>query len=145
MTEKINVASLADFNPAHYIKDLEDIRAYIKVVGDEGDVSAFSEALNTVFLAIGANAVAKALGMSVDCVWDVQMQPSDHLGDLEKVLTFLKAETSQKSSANPHAGSNFEDFLREEGIYHEVNASAIRNVIAAIMKQNSNEPKSAQK
>jgi hypothetical protein len=139
MTKKIDVASLADFNAAHFINDNADIRAYIKIVEEEGDVSEFSDVLNTVFLAMGANAVAKALSMDVGRVWDVQIQPSENLDDLEKVIAFLKAETSEKSTANPHFGSNFEDFLREQGIYNEVNASAIRNVIAAIMKQNSNE------
>lgn len=139
MKKKIEATSLAEFNPAHFINDIEDIRAFIKIVGEEGDVSAFSEALNTVFLAIGANAVAKALDMNVDRVWDVQMQPTDHLHDLEKVLTFFKAETSENFAPNPHAGSNFEDFLREEGIYHEANAAAIRNVITTIKKQKSSE------
>lgn len=33
-------------------------------------------------------------------------------------------------TANPHIGSSFEDFLKEEGIYEEVTASAIKRVIA---------------
>jgi hypothetical protein len=31
---------------------------------------------------------------------------------------------------NPHIGSSFSDFLKEEGIYEDVNAHAIRRVLA---------------
>jgi antitoxin HicB len=31
---------------------------------------------------------------------------------------------------NPHAGSAFDDFLREEGLYEECNAIAIKRVLA---------------
>jgi antitoxin HicB len=31
---------------------------------------------------------------------------------------------------NPHIGSSFDDFLKEEGIYEEVTAAAIKGVIA---------------
>ncbi|MCC6261429.1 MAG: XRE family transcriptional regulator [Anaerolineales bacterium] len=31
---------------------------------------------------------------------------------------------------NKHIGSNFDDFLREENIYEEVNAAAVKRVIA---------------
>lgn len=34
---------------------------------------------------------------------------------------------------NPHRGSNFTDFLREEGIYEEVEAAALKKVIAAAL------------
>ncbi len=32
--------------------------------------------------------------------------------------------------ANPHIGSSFEDFLSEEGIYEEVSAAAVKQVVA---------------
>jgi predicted transcriptional regulator len=35
-----------------------------------------------------------------------------------------------KSKKNPHIGSNFDDFLREEGIFEEVEAAALKKVIA---------------
>ncbi len=34
-----------------------------------------------------------------------------------------------------HIGSSFEDFLREEGIYEEVEAGAIKKVIACMIEQ----------
>ena len=36
---------------------------------------------------------------------------------------------------NDHIGSSFEDFLREEGIHEEVEAGAIKKVIACMIEQ----------
>ena len=36
---------------------------------------------------------------------------------------------------NPHFGSSFEDFLQEEGIADEVNAAAIKHVLAWQIEQ----------
>ncbi len=38
-----------------------------------------------------------------------------------------------KSKNNQHIGSNFDEFLREEGIYEEVEAAALKKVIAAAL------------
>ncbi|HVU19786.1 MAG TPA: hypothetical protein VHE09_03580 [Rhizomicrobium sp.] len=35
-----------------------------------------------------------------------------------------------KKKANPHRGSTFESFLKEEGIYEEVTATAMKRVLA---------------
>lgn len=36
---------------------------------------------------------------------------------------------------NPHIGSSFDDFLREDGIYEEVTAKSIKNVVAWHLQQ----------
>jgi antitoxin HicB len=38
-----------------------------------------------------------------------------------------------KLKNNLHVGSDFDDFLREEGIYEEVEAAALKKVIAAAL------------
>lgn len=38
-----------------------------------------------------------------------------------------------KSKANPHIGSDFDAFLRDEGIYEEVEAASLKKVIAAAL------------
>jgi len=38
--------------------------------------------------------------------------------------------TGKKQNKNPHAGGNFDDFLREEGILEEVEAVAIKRAVA---------------
>ena len=40
-----------------------------------------------------------------------------------------------KSKNNPHIGNDFDDFLREEGLYEEVEAAALKKVIASAMAQ----------
>ena len=37
--------------------------------------------------------------------------------------------------SNPHIGSNFDDFLQEEGIFEEVEAAAIKKVVACMIEQ----------
>jgi DNA-binding phage protein len=135
MTKKTDVLCLKDFNPSHFLVGNEDISAYIRVVEEEGDISEYSHALNTVFLAIGANAVAKALGVSVEQVWNVQEQPAEHSDDLKNIVGLLKEGLPNTSKTNPYMGSNFEDFLEDEGIYDEVTAAAIRQLKSEILKQ----------
>jgi hypothetical protein len=36
---------------------------------------------------------------------------------------------------NPHIGSDFDDFLHEEGLFEEVEAAAIKKVVAALLVQ----------
>jgi hypothetical protein len=38
-------------------------------------------------------------------------------------------------SKNPHTGSSFDDFLKEEGIYEECTAAALKRVLAWQVKQ----------
>lgn len=36
---------------------------------------------------------------------------------------------------NPHVGSSFDDFLKEEGIYEDVQTTAIKRVLASQLEQ----------
>jgi DNA-binding Xre family transcriptional regulator len=38
-----------------------------------------------------------------------------------------------KSKNNPHIGSNFDEFLREQGIYEAVESAALKKVITAAL------------
>ncbi len=40
---------------------------------------------------------------------------------------------------NPHIGSSFDDLLKEEGIYEEVTATAVKRVLAWQMRQSLEE------
>jgi DNA-binding phage protein len=136
MTKKIDVNSLSDFNAAHYLGDYNDIKAYMRIVKEEGDPAAFSQALNKVFMALGASVVADALDIDIGQIWDAQDNPSDHLDIQQQIGDLIENGLMAENTANnPHRGGNFEDFLREEGIYDEVTARAVRRVIAALLKQ----------
>jgi DNA-binding phage protein len=136
MTKKIDVASLPDFNPAQFIRN-EDISLYLRIVKEEGDPVALGEALNTVFMALGASAVADALNMNVSQVWDVLERPLEHPNTLQQICDVIESGSLAENTTNPHLGTDFEDFLRAEGIHDEVTAQAVRRVIAALLKQRS--------
>ena len=38
-------------------------------------------------------------------------------------------------NSNPHIGSDFDDFLKEEGLYEEVNAGATKKLLALQLSQ----------
>ncbi|MDR2160576.1 MAG: helix-turn-helix domain-containing protein [Desulfovibrio sp.] len=38
-------------------------------------------------------------------------------------------------NTNPHIGSDFDDFLKEEGVYEEVNAGATKKLLALQLSQ----------
>lgn len=90
MTEKIDVASLRDFNPAVYITDKEDFKGYLDALEEEGELEALTEGLLTLFQAKGALMVAEALGVDVREVWDAQQQPVEHQQLLLRIIELLK-------------------------------------------------------
>jgi hypothetical protein len=44
--------------------------------------------------------------------------------------------TKAARKANPHIGSDFDEFLREEGIYDQVRAVAVKRVLAYDLERN---------
>lgn len=116
MTKKIDVASLPDFNPAYFMADFEDIKTYIRLVKEEGDPIALGQALNTVFMALGANVVADALEVDVSQIWDAQENPLEHPETLQQISDVIE-NGALADKVNPHRGGDFEEFLRAEGIY----------------------------
>ena len=44
--------------------------------------------------------------------------------------------TKAARKANPHIGSDFDDFLREEGIYNQAEAVAVKRVLAYELERN---------
>jgi len=47
----------------------------------------------------------------------------------------MPSEASTMKKANPRIGSSFEDFLAEEGILEDVQAAAIKRVLAAQLEK----------
>ena len=41
----------------------------------------------------------------------------------------------KKNTKNPHRGSDFDDFLKEDGIYRECHAGALKEIIATQLKE----------
>jgi predicted XRE-type DNA-binding protein len=49
----------------------------------------------------------------------------------------------QNMTNNPHPGSDFDDFLREEGLYEECSAIAIKRVLACQLTEEMEQKKIA--
>jgi hypothetical protein len=73
---------------------------------------------------------------------DVITFQSDTEGDIEQsfhdsvddYLNFCKERGEEPEKPNPYIGSNFDDFLKEEGIYEEVEQAAKRNIGMEILE-----------
>lgn len=69
MTKKIKISDLPDFDPARYLKDEEDIAAYITLVIEEGDAAELAHALGVAAKARGMSSVAKDAGISREALY----------------------------------------------------------------------------
>ena len=47
----------------------------------------------------------------------------------------MKEDKAVAENSNPHIGSDFDDFLKEEGLYEEVNAGATKKLLALQLSQ----------
>lgn len=63
------IADLPVFDAAEYLKDEEDIAAYLTVVIEEGDAAALAHALGVVARARGMSAVAESAGIGREALY----------------------------------------------------------------------------
>jgi probable addiction module antidote protein len=69
MTKKIRVADLPDFDPAEYLKDEEDMAAYLTAVLEENDSALLAAALGDIARARGMSEIAKASGITREALY----------------------------------------------------------------------------
>ena len=69
MTKKIKIADLPDFDPAKYLKDDEDIAAYLTVVLEENDPALLAAVLGDIAKAKGMTDIAKATGITREALY----------------------------------------------------------------------------
>lgn len=69
MTQKIRVADLPDFDPAEYLKDEEEIAAYLTAVLDENDPALLAAALGDIARARGMTDIARASGLTREALY----------------------------------------------------------------------------
>lgn len=124
MTKKISVGSLREFNSAHFICDYEDMKVFLRLTKEEGDPGAFKDDLSTVFQALGAITIAAKSGLTVSQVWDAQEMPLENPENLQRIIELIESDSLAENGANPHQGSDFNEWLKDEGIQDEVNARA---------------------
>jgi len=69
MTQKIKVSALPDFDPAEFLKDEEDMAAYLTVVLEENDPALLAAALGDIARARGMSEIAKASGITREALY----------------------------------------------------------------------------
>lgn len=69
MRKKIKISELPDFDPAEYLKDEEDIAAYLTVILEENDPALLAAALGDIARARGMTEIAKASGITREALY----------------------------------------------------------------------------
>jgi len=69
MTKKIRAADLPDFDPAEYLKDEEDMAAYLTAILEENDPALLAAALGDIARARGMSEIAKASGLTREALY----------------------------------------------------------------------------
>lgn len=69
MTKKIKIADLPDFDPAEYLKDEEDMAAYLNVILEEGDSALLAAVLGDIAKARGMTQLAKDTGLTREALY----------------------------------------------------------------------------
>lgn len=69
MTKKIKIADLPDYDPAEYLKDEEDIAAYLNVILEDGDSALLAAALGDIARARGMTQLAKDSGLTREALY----------------------------------------------------------------------------
>jgi len=69
MSKRIKVNNLPDFDPARYLRDGEDIAAYLTQVIEEGDTGELAQALGVAARARGMAQVSEAAGIGRESLY----------------------------------------------------------------------------
>lgn len=77
MSKKIKVSALPDFDPAEYLKDEDDIAAYLTAILEENDPALLAAALGDIARARGMTEIAKASGITREALYKA-LRPDAH-------------------------------------------------------------------
>lgn len=69
MRKKIKVSDLPEFDPSEYLKDEEDIAAYLNAILEENDAALLAAALGDVARARGMSEISKASGITREALY----------------------------------------------------------------------------
>ncbi len=75
MTQKIKIADLPDFDPAEYLKDDEDMAAYLNVILEEDNPALLAAALGDIARAWGMTRLANDTGLTREALYRA-LQPN---------------------------------------------------------------------
>ena len=69
MAKKIRIADLPDFDPTEYLKDEDDMAAYLTAVLAENDPALLAAALGDIARARGMSDIARASGITREALY----------------------------------------------------------------------------
>ena len=69
MTKKIRIADLPDFDPTEYLKDEDDMAAYLTAILAENDPALLAAALGDIARARGMSDIARASGITREALY----------------------------------------------------------------------------
>ena len=69
MAKKIRIADLPDFDPAEYLKDEDEMAAYLTAVLAENDSALLAAALGDIARARGMSDIARASGITREALY----------------------------------------------------------------------------
>jgi len=69
MTKKIQIEDLTDYDPAEYLKDEDDIAAYLTAILENSDPALLAAALGDIARARGMSEIARASGMTREALY----------------------------------------------------------------------------
>lgn len=69
MNKKIKISELPAFDPAEYLKDEDDVAAYLTVILEEQDPALLAAALGDIARARGMTEIAKASGITREALY----------------------------------------------------------------------------
>lgn len=102
---------ITEFDPAAYLDSDDAIREYLSQVLADGDTDELIRAVRYVERARDMAQNAKGLGIEL------------HTSEL------------RVSTMNKHIGSNFDDFLSEQGFLEDASAVALKRLIAKVIAE----------
>jgi probable addiction module antidote protein len=99
MTKKIKISELPDFDPAEYMKDDDDIAAYLALVIEDDNPAEFIHALGIAARAKGMMEIARTAGLSREALYQALYPTAPARGETGAVI----AKVCQALSLRPMA------------------------------------------
>ena len=104
MTKKIKVSELADFDPAEYLNDEEDMAAYLTIILEENDPALLAAALGDIARARGMTEIAKASGITREALYKALRPGADpRFETINRVCAALGVKLVALPTAPHHA------------------------------------------
>jgi probable addiction module antidote protein len=102
MRKKIKVSELPDFDPAEYLKDENDIAAYLTAILEENDAALLAAALGDIARARGMTEIAKASGITREALYKaLRPDAQPRFDTVSRVCAALGVNSAHEPRSSP--------------------------------------------